>query len=339
VEIAADCGADVVKFQTFSTDQVVRRNAPKAPYQERTDGTETSQYEMIKGLELSIETFTALRVRCGELGIEFMSSPFDLPSVYSLKAMGVARIKIASGEITNAPILFAAARTGLPILLSTGMSTLEDVEEALGVLVLGYMDSGVPAGRAEFVSAARSEEGRRLLQKNVTLFHCTTEYPSPYDEVNLLAMDTLRDAFGLPTGLSDHTQGIAVSIAAVARGACVIEKHFTLDRTLPGPDHSASMEPVELKALVTSIRQVEAAMGRPEKTATSAELKNKVIARRSIVADRAIAAGEIIVADMLNSKRPADGLSPLLFWDVVGKRASTAIAADASLTKSMVDGL
>jgi N-acetylneuraminate synthase len=293
INVAADAGADAVKFQTFKADKVVSRFAPKAEYQTRNTGVVDSQLEMVKKLELNEEQHMVLVEHCRKRGIEFMSTPFDLDSVNFLaNVIKVSRLKIPSGEITNGLILLKFAQTGKPLILSTGMSTLDEVELALGVLAFGFINSGEKPSMGAFKEAYSSNEGQAFLKEKVSLLHCTTEYPAPFDEVNLKAMDTLRDKFSLPAGYSDHTIGIAVPIAAVARGAVIIEKHFTLDRNLPGPDHKASLEPEELQQMVSSIRQIELALGTGIKQPTASELKNMAVARKSLVAAKDIKLGE-----------------------------------------------
>lgn len=239
------------------------------------------------------------------------------------------QIKIPSGEVTNAPFLLYLARFGLPIILSTGMSTLGEVEDALGVLAFGMgAIDGVEPGRTAFRRAFLSEQGQVLLCERVTLLHCTTEYPAPFAEVNLRAMDTLSAAFGLRVGFSDHTPGIAIPLAAVARGACIVEKHFTLDRNLPGPDHLASLEPSELIAMVAGIRQVESALGDGRKMPAPSERKNIAIARRSLVAESAMKAGDVWGVETLNSKRPGTGRSPFDYWSLLGQPANRSYTAD-----------
>jgi len=328
VEAAARAGADAVKFQTFRAEAVISRTAPKAAYQVRTTGDAESQLEMVRKLELSRDAHRMLAERCTALGIEFLSTPFDLDSArYLAREIGVGKIKVPSGEITNGPFLLGVARLGKPVILSTGMSTLEEVELALGVLAFGFLDGPLP-GEAAFRAALASPAGRATLAGKVTLLHCTTEYPAPFDQINLRAMDTLASAFGLPVGLSDHSVGTAVAIAAVARGATVIEKHLTLDRGLPGPDHLASIEPDELASLVADIRQVEQALGSPLKQPAPAELANRTIARRSLVAAAPVRMGEKWTEENLTSKRPGGGLNPMAYWDLLGKPAGRDYLAD-----------
>ena len=322
VEVAAEAGADAVKFQTFTAEKVVTAAAPKADYQRATTESGESQLEMIRKLELDNEAFRALAEHAAARGIEFMSTPFDIDAVgFLADTIGVKRLKLPSGEITNGPLLLAAARTGKPIILSTGMSTLDDVRAALAILAFGYARPDDVPSRAAFEAARESVEGQSALREKVVLLHCTTEYPAPFAEVNLRAMDTMAQTFGLPVGYSDHTLGIEVAVAVVARGAVVVEKHFTLDRGLPGPDHAASLEPDELTAMVREIRNVEAALGSPVKAPTPSEAKNMAIARRSLVAARDIHTGETFDAASLTAKRPGTGVSPMAYWDVVGRVA------------------
>jgi N-acetylneuraminate synthase len=329
VDAAAAAGADVVKFQTFRAEKLVTRQAHKAAYQERLTDSGQSQFDMLKALELSESAHRELLQHCNERGVEFMSSPFDAESLEFLVSLGVGRIKLGSGELTNAPLLLAAARSGLPVILSTGMSTLADVEAALSVLAFGY---GCPAAsapsKAAFDHAWADATSRERVVEHVALLHCTTEYPAPRDQVNLRAMNTLRNTFGMSCGYSDHTEGHAVSLAAVALGAVFVEKHFTLSRTMPGPDHQASVEPAQLKALVGGIREIEDALGDGIKVPMAVEVANMAVARKSLVAARPIVKGALITASDLTIKRPGTGVSPLYFWEVVGTVAQQAYAPD-----------
>ncbi|MFZ5633351.1 MAG: N-acetylneuraminate synthase [Bacillota bacterium] len=323
IDVAAEAGADAVKFQTFQAEKIVSRFAPKAQYQAKTTDLAESQLEMVKKLELDEEAHRLLIEHCHMRGIQFISTPFDFDSVDLLvSTFNIPRLKLPSGEITNAPLLLKIARTGKPVIMSTGMSTLGEIETALGVLAFGYT---CPADKtpslATFTEAYCSETGQKALREKVVLLHCTTEYPAPFSDVNLKVLDTLQAAFGLPVGLSDHTPGIAVSIAAAARGAVVIEKHFTLNRNLPGPDNGASLEPDELKAMVQSVRQVEEALGSPVKAPVPSELKNICIVRKSLVAARHIRKGEPFTEENLGFKRPGNGISPVHYWDLLGKVA------------------
>lgn len=331
VDLAHEAGADVVKFQTFRAEALVSHKAAKADYQRKTTDAAESQLDMLKRLELSAGGHRAVAEHCRVLGIEFMSSPFDEESVDLLVSeLGVARLKLGSGEITNAPLLLKVARSGKPVIVSTGMSTLADVERALSVLAFGYAGSGAPS-QAAFADAFAAPDALAALQKNVTILHCTTEYPARFEEVNLRAMDTLRTAFAIPVGFSDHTPGIAMPIAAAARGAVVIEKHFTIDKTLPGPDHRASLEPHELRELVLGVRAVEAALGDGRKRPTDSESRNMPIARKSLTTRVAIRAGETFTTDNLTAKRPGTGRSPFELWDWIGRTAGRDYEADETL--------
>lgn len=333
IDAAAEAGADAVKFQTFVADKLVSRAAPKAEYQKRNTASDETQWQMIKQLELGEKEHRELAVHCRERRIEFLSTPFDLESLEMLSGtVGLRRVKISSGEVTNAPLILEATRRGLSLILSTGMSTLEEVEKILGVAAFGYTrPHGDQPTACAFEEAFRSVEGRRALGEKVVLLHCTTEYPAPYEEVNLLAMDTLRSRFGLPVGLSDHTLGFSVSLAAVARAAVVVEKHITLDRGLPGPDHKVSLEPEEFKAMVGSIRQIEKALGSPRKAPAPSELKNIPVVRKSIVAVRDIRKGEIFTEENLTVKRPGTGVSPMRYWEVLGRRADKDYRQDEAV--------
>jgi N-acetylneuraminate synthase len=331
IDAAADAGADVVKFQTFRADRLASRRAHKAAYQERLTQQGESQLEMLKALELSEAAHRELLEHCSVRGVEFMSSPFDELSLEFLVALGVRRLKLGSGELTNAPLLLAAARTGLPLILSTGMSTLSEVEAALGVLAFGYDEPLATPSRNAFSEAWASYACRQRVAEQVLLLHCTTEYPAPRDQVNLRAMQTLGDAFGLACGYSDHTEGHAVSLAAVALGACVIEKHFTLSRTLPGPDHQASLEPATFKILVDGVREVEMALGDGRKVPMPVELPNMAVARKSLVAARPIAKGALIGPADLAIKRPGGGPSPFNYWSTLDQRAQRDFQPDDPL--------
>jgi N-acetylneuraminate synthase len=288
---------------------------------------------MVKRLALDLDAHKQLKRRCEMRNIQFLSTPFDLSSVDLLvNDLKVPRIKVGSGEITNAPLLLHMAQSGLPVIVSTGMSLLGEIEDALGVLAYGYLQTSELPSIAGFRQAFLSREGQYQLQEKVTLLHCTTEYPSPFEDVNLLAMDTMANAFGLPVGLSDHTVGYSVPIAAVARGACIIEKHFTQDRSLPGPDHKASLEPEELAAMVSAIREVEQAIGSPRKLVAASEAKNQEIARKSLVALQTILKGEPFTPNNLGAKRPGTGISPIRYWEFLGKTAARDFGADEFIT-------
>ena len=332
VDAAAAAGVDVVKFQTFKTEKVIARHAPKARYQQDNCGIAESQFDMVRKLELDGAAFQRIAEQCAARGVEFLSTPFDEDSLELLVTeLPVRRLKIPSGEITNAPLLLRAARSGLPLIVSTGMATLGDIENALGVIAFGRLAAAaetVAPTVADFAAAWHSEAGRTVLADAVTLLHCTSEYPARLDEINLRAMATLRQAFGLVVGYSDHTEGVTVPVAAVALGARVIEKHYTLDRTLPGPDHRASLEPDELKAMVTAIRATERALGTSRKGLQAGEVDTRQVARKSLVAAVAISAGAPFTAENLTTKRPGTGRSPFEYWSLLGRPAPRAYAAD-----------
>lgn len=305
IDIAADAGADLVKFQTFNADRLVTRSAQKADYQTRTTDSKESQREMLHRLELTPQMHSTLMTYCAARNIGFFSTGFDSESVNLLSNLGLDRVKIPSGEITNLPYLRHVGQLGRPIILSTGMATLGEVEAAINVLE----QAGTPRTR-------------------ITVLHCTTEYPTPMTDVNLHAMQTIGKAFCVAVGYSDHTPGIEVAIAAVALGATVIEKHFTVDRSLPGPDHKASLEPSELKAMVAAIRHIEQALGDGIKRPSLSEMKNIPIARKSLVATQPIKAGEVFSAENLMAKRPGTGVSPMRWDEVMGRKAPRDFAVD-----------
>ncbi len=330
IDAGAACGADAVKFQTFQADQVVTRQAPKAEYQTKTTGTSESQLDMIRVLQLDEAAHLELIDHARQRAVTFLSTPFDLPSLEFLTTRcGLRTIKTPSGEITHPPYLLAVARASQHVILSTGMSTLAEVEAALGILAFGFVAAaGSSPNPGDFEKAFVSTAGQKALRQRVTLLHCTTEYPAPYGEVNLRALDTLSTAFGLPVGYSDHTLGCHVSTAAVARGAVVIETHLTLDRNLPGPDHKASLEPAEFQALIRQIREVEYALGDGGKRPTESEWKNRAIARKSLVAATMIRAGEVFTRDNLTCKRPGSGVSAARWYEMLGVVASRDYAPD-----------
>lgn len=326
---AAEAGADAVKFQTFKAEKLASKQAPKADYQNKTTDAAESQTDMLKRLELSLDSYSELMELCREKKIDFLSTPFEEESLsFLVHDCQLPLIKIPSGEITNAPFLWQIARTGLPVILSTGMSTLGDIETALGVLAHGYLHQDEPAGQNDFAEAYAEAQRSGLLNEKVQLLHCTTEYPAPFDEVNLAAMDTMKQAFKLRVGYSDHTRGIAIPLAAVARGAEIIEKHFTLDRNLPGPDHKASLEPDELKTMVEGIRQIEVAIGSGIKAPSASERPNMVVARKSLVAARNIKSGEVFSKENMAVKRPGNGISPVQYWDFLGKKVEQSYSED-----------
>ena len=305
IDIAAEAGADMVKFQTFTAESLVSKNAPKADYQIQNTNALESQYDMIKKLELTRPMHEDLIQHCHKRRIDFFSTGFDPQSIDLLVDLGLKLFKIPSGEITNLPYLKHVGAYGKPIILSTGMSNLNEIKDALEVL-----------------------ESSGTTRDKITILHCNTEYPTPMTDVNLLAMLSIRKAFGVNVGYSDHTLGIEVPVAAVALGASVIEKHFTIDRTMPGPDHSASLEPEELKAMVSSIRKIEKALGDGIKQPSRSDLKNQIIARKSLVAATAIKVGEVFSENNMTVKRPGNGISPMLWDDVIGENATKNFEPD-----------
>jgi N,N'-diacetyllegionaminate synthase len=305
IDAAADAGADIVKFQTFDADRLVTKNARKADYQMKATATNESQWEMLKRLELSPAMHEKLIAHAAKRGIEFFSTAFDLDSLDYLLALGMSRIKVPSGELTNLLYLRKVGGTGKPVILSTGMANLGEIEAALAALEA----AGTP-------------------RNQITVLHCSTEYPAPMDEVNLQAMPTMGRAFGVQFGYSDHTDGIEVAIAAVAMGASVIEKHFTLDRALPGPDHRASIEPEELARMVRSIRNIELALGDCVKRPSASEEKNRLVARKSLFAACAIVKGQLFSEQNLVAKRPGTGISPMRLDELLGRPAARDFAAD-----------
>lgn len=329
VEAAARAGADVVKFQTFQAAKLVTPSAPKADYQRRATGTSESQYAMLSALELPASLHHELLAQAHRYGLRFLSTAFDEPSLRLLvDELGLTLLKVSSGELTNAPFLLAHARTGAELLVSTGMATLGEVESALGVIAFGRVAGArEQPGPAAFRAAYASREGQAALRRGVTLLHCTSHYPATPASVNLRAMDTMAEAFHLPVGYSDHTLGIEVALAAVARGARVIEKHFTLDRKLPGPDHAASLEPDELAAMVSGIRVVSAALGDGIKRPQPEERSTADVARKSLVAAVAIRAGEPFTPENIAIMRPGTGMSPDRYWDLLRRVSSRDYAS------------
>ncbi|MBL4691942.1 MAG: N-acetylneuraminate synthase [Magnetovibrio sp.] len=325
VDAAAKAGADAVKFQTFKTDKLAMASAGMARYQKENTGQDVAQVDMLRRLELAPEDHVELIKRCEEQGIEFLSTPFDNYSAHFLcEKLGLKTIKIPSGELTNAPFLYIIASYGVNIILSTGMADMEEIREALDVLAYGLLGRGTPENFTAVKGTSQTDEGKEVLAQKLTILHCTTEYPAPLDTINLKAMDTLADAFGVPVGLSDHSEGIAVPIAAVARGAVLVEKHMTLDRLMEGPDHKASIEPDELMSMVDGIRAVEIALGTGVKKPFSQEIENRAIVRKGLFAARDIAVGETFGADDLIARRPEHGASPMRFWDLIGTDAVRA---------------
>jgi N,N'-diacetyllegionaminate synthase len=309
VDIAAEAGADYVKFQTFKADKIASKQAVKADYQAKTTDAAESQLVMLKKLELSYQDHITLIGYCKEKNIRFLSTPFDLDSIELLKGLNIRLGKIPSGEITNLPYLRAMAAAFDELVLSTGMCDMKEIEEAVAVLL--------QAG---------------FLKDNITILHCNTEYPTPFADVNLLAMNTIAEQLHVKAGYSDHTQGIEVPVAATALGACLIEKHFTIDRAMEGPDHKASLEPAELKAMVQAIRHIEQALGNGIKQPSPSEMKNREIARKSIVAAKDLLPGHIISISDIAIKRPGNGISPMLIETIIGKQLTKAVHEDDVLT-------
>lgn len=303
VDAAKESGADVVKFQTLKANLVTSKFAQMANYQKKNVGYDDNQQDFLKKLELPYEDFDDLYEYCNKVGIKFLSTPFDIDSIHYLDKLGCSIWKVPSGEITNLPYLIEIAKTGKDVILSTGMSTLDEVRASYELL-------------------------KKYGAGEITLLHCTTQYPTEYEDVNLRAMNTLKEEFGVAVGYSDHTRGIEVPIAAVAMGAKVIEKHFTLSREMEGPDHKASLEPDELKAMVTSIRNIEKALGNGEKKPAKHEMENINIARKSIVAARDIVAGEVFSEENITTKRPGSGINPMKWFDVLGQKATRDFVED-----------
>jgi len=332
VDAAAAAGADAVKFQIFSASDLVTKSAEKACYQKAFTGGDARQLEMLQQLELPFDVFRELAVHCRDRGIIFLSTAFGQDSLYFLvDELGVNTLKIPSGDITNGPLLLAHARTRRNLIVSTGMATLGEIEDALALITFGLLGSKEAPSATAFRAAYQSSTGQDALREMVTLLHCTTEYPAPLDEINLAAMKSMAATFGLPVGYSDHSEGIAVPVAAAAMGACIIEKHFTLDRNLPGPDHKASLEPDELAEMVRMVRVVSQARGSPVKGPTRSELRNLGIARRSLVASRPILCGEVFTEENVSIKRPGTGISPMRYWEVIGTESQRDYSEDEML--------
>lgn len=308
IDAAKDAGADYIKFQTFIPKELVAKDAQKAEYQKKTTGTGESQQEMLEKLALTFEDFKELKEYCKEVGVGFLSTPFDFESIEFLKGLDLDFWKIPSGEVTNLPYLKRLAATGKPIVLSTGMCTLQEVGAAVRIL-----------------------ETEGVKRQDITLLQCNTEYPTPYKDVNLLAMLKMQEAFNVSVGYSDHTKGIEIPLAATALGAAVIEKHFTLDRQMEGPDHKASLEPQELKSMISSIRHIEQAMGDGEKRPSESEKKNIPVARKSIVAKTWIREGEVFTEENLTLKRPGTGISPMKWEEIIGRKADRDYQEDEQI--------
>jgi N-acetylneuraminate synthase len=334
VDAAADAGADIVKFQTFKTEALVSKETPRAPYQTANTGVEGSQHEMLRALELSRDDHKAIFERCRTKGIGFLSTPFDPASLWFLvKDLGLPLLKLGSSEVTNGPLLVDAGRSGSNIILSTGMATLADVELALSALAFGML------GHTEFPTvktlAASLSSARKsgLLRNRITLLQCTTAYPTPPKDINLSAMQTMAETFEIPVGFSDHSEGYAITLAAVALGAVIIEKHLTIDRSLPGPDHLASIEPDTFEQMVRDIRTVEQSLGDGNKIAVVSEIQNMPVARKSLVATGRIASGAEFSEGNVAVMRPGTGRTPFDYWQIMGRAAKKGYEAGELIGK------
>jgi N-acetylneuraminate synthase len=324
---AAEAGADAVKFQTFDAKRLASKHAPKAAYQKQSTDAAESQLEMLKKLELGRDWHAELQSFARSRGIEFLSTAFDTDSLAFLCELGMPLFKVPSGELTNGPLLWQFARSGKPLIVSTGMATLSEVEQGLAIIAHAVNASAEPESLDAVWRGWSNPAWRESLHGRVTLLHCTSQYPTPFNEVNLRAMDTLSSAFRLPVGYSDHTEGGLIPVAAVARGATVIEKHFTLDRNLPGPDHKASLEPDALAQMVRDIRALEHAMGDGAKSPQPSELDTRIAARQQVVAAKPVAAGQAFARDDLTTARCGRGLPPTGLWSLVGQQATRGYAA------------
>ncbi len=342
VDAAADAGVDAIKFQTFKASEMITKSAAKADYQKLNDNTDETQFKMLERLELSQAQHYQLKMHAEERGIDFLSTAFDMESLeFLISALGLTTIKVSSGELTNHPFLLEHALSGVKIILSTGMATIDEIEDALGVLAFGFLfrfRNSVTPSINEFKKAYELTEGKEVLKERVTLLHCTSEYPTPLENVNLNSMKTLNDKFGVSVGYSDHTLGTEVASLAIACGAQVLEKHFTLDKALAGPDHAMSLSPDKLKEYVDAAKSAEVIMGSYEKDPTKGELENRKIGRKVIVALKDINKGEILSNSNVGLKRSKDkGYDPSLYWDIVGSKAKEDIQVDSAITSLLVD--
>lgn len=333
VDAAAQAGADAVKFQTFDAQKLASKTAPKAAYQKQISGEAETQLAMLKKLELPREWHQELKEYSQKKGIEFLSTAFDADSLAFLAELGMPLFKIPSGELTNGPLLWQFARTHKPLILSTGMATLSEVEQGLAIVAHALNTDSEPVDMDEVWLGWSNTDYRNSLRNHVTLLHCTSQYPTPLNEVNLRCMDTLASAFGLAVGYSDHTQGILIPVAAVARGATVIEKHFTMDRSLPGPDHQASLEPDELNQLVGNIRALQLALGDGVKAPQPSEWDTRRAARQQVVAARSIAPGAIFNRQDLTTARSGRGISASNLWELIGHTSNRAYIAGDLIEK------
>lgn len=327
VDAAASAGANAVKFQTFKASTLASKSVAKANYQKSTTGEMESQLEMLTKLELPEAWHNELQQHAKKQGIEFLSTAFDPLSLQFLQSLDLPMYKIPSGELTNSPLIWKFAKTGKPLIISTGMSTLSEIEEGLAVVTHALHCANEPQKKEAIWHIWSNAQAREKLKGHVTLLHCTSQYPTPWNEVNLRAMDTLASAFGLDVGYSDHTEGSLISIAAVARGATIIEKHFTLDKSLPGPDHQASIDVAELKRLVSDIRTLEIALGSSVKAPQPSEWDTRIAARQSIVAANYIPEGKVLTQNDLTTVRAGAGLAPVLLWELIGSVSHRAYEA------------
>ncbi|MBF0444857.1 MAG: N-acetylneuraminate synthase [Magnetococcales bacterium] len=332
IDAAVGAGVDGVKFQTFNVEQLVAATAAKASYQKMAGQADETQGEMLAKLAISESDHQRLKTHCQEQNIEFLSTPFDCGSLdFLIKQLGLEKIKLSSGAITHGPLLLAAGQSGANIILSTGLSNLGEVEQALMILAYGLSNSSLPPSLKGFSQAYATPESQQALQDKVTLLHCTTQYPAPMKDINLRAMDILHKAFALDVGFSDHSLGISAPLAAVARGARVIEKHFTMDKTMTGPDHKASLNVDELKEMVKGIREVELALGVAKKFSTNSENENRSVVRSSLTALTDIAKGAVFTDENLGVKRPGMGISPVNYWSWLGCRARRDFVKDEAI--------
>lgn len=323
IDAASESGADVVKFQTFKANKLVTDNAPMADYQQTNTGKKGTQKSLLEKLEISYDAHFELAEYSKSKNIEFLSTPFDIESAdFLINKLKLKRIKIGSGLINHAPYLYFIASHKIPLILSTGMCTLDDIENSLAMIFYGYQHNSQPTNYEIVKSFFNNEYDPKILSDKVSLLHCVTNYPCMYSEVNLRAMHTIQEKFGLEVGYSDHSLGVEIPCAAVAMGAKVIEKHYTLDKNLPGPDHKASLDPFELKDMVSKIRHIESALGNGEKKPTESERKNIPIVRMSLTAADEIQVGSVFTEQNVSIKRPGNGVSPLMYWDIIGKTAT-----------------
>lgn len=325
VDKAVYAGADAIKFQTFKAKNIASKNSKKAKYQERTTSKSETQFEMLKKLELKKEDYKKLKNYCKLKKIEFITTSFDHESLdFIVNHLKVKKLKIPSGEVTNGPLILSTARSGLEIILSTGMSSLQDIERALSIIAFGYIKKNHKTNKINmkyFNKAYKSQLGKKLLKEKVTILHCTTEYPAPIEDINLNAMLNIYNKFSLRVGYSDHSEGYLVSLAAASIGASIIEKHFTLNKNMKGPDHRASLNPKELEKMIKDIRKIEKIKGKFEKIAYNSEKKNILIARKVLVAKKNIKKGAKFTFENLTAKRAGEGTSPIKYWEFIGKKA------------------